>query len=113
MSDGLFADLGHVCVASGVGAEIDVDALPASEALRAAFDGDLRRELQATGGDDYELCFTAPVAMREAVEVAAREAGVSVTRIGRIVGGEGVSASTAGGVAWTADVGGYRHFRND
>lgn len=113
VSDGLFADLGHVCVASGVGAEIDVDALPASEALRAAFDGDLRRELQATGGDDYELCFTAPVAMRGAVEVAAREAGVSATRIGRIVGGEGVSASTAGGVAWTADVGGYRHFRND
>lgn len=113
VSDGLVADLGHVCVASGVGAEIDVDALPASAVLRAAFDGDLQRELQATGGDDYELCFTAPVSGREAVEQAARDAGVAVTRIGRIVAGRGVVASTAGGVAWTAHVGGYRHFRGN
>jgi len=113
VSDGLVADLGHVCVASGVGAQIDVDALPASDALLAGFDGDLRRELQATGGDDYELCFTAPVSVRDAVEDAARDAGVSVTRIGRIVAGERVAASTEGGVAWTAHVGGYRHFRGD
>lgn len=113
VSDGLVADLGHVCVASGVGAQLDVDALPTSEALRGAFDGDLRRELQATGGDDYELCFTAPVSMREDVARVAHEAGVAVTRIGRIVAGEGVAASTAGGVAWTAHVGGYRHFRGD
>ena len=113
VSDGLVADLGHVCVASGVGAQIDVDALPASDALLAGFDGDLRRELQATGGDDYELCFTASVSVRDAVEDAARDAGVSVKRIGRIVAGEGVAASTEGGVAWTAHVGGYRHFRGD
>ena len=113
VSDGLVADLGHVCVASGVGAQIDVDALPASDALLAGFDGDLRRELQATGGDDYELCFTASVSVRDAVEDAARDAGVSVKRIGRIVAGEGVAASTEGGIAWTAHVGGYRHFRGD
>jgi thiamine-monophosphate kinase len=111
VSDGLVADLGHVCVASGVGAQLDVDALPASDALLAGFDGDLRRELQATGGDDYELCFAAPVSRREAVERVARDAGVAVTRIGRIVAGEGVAGATEDGVAWTAHVGGYRHFR--
>ena len=60
VSDGVLADLAHVCAASGVGAEVDVDALPASEALRSMFEGDARRHVQATGGDDYELCFTAP-----------------------------------------------------
>lgn len=112
VSDGLVADLGHVCVASGIGAAIDVDALPASDVLRVEFDGDLRRELQATGGDDYEVCFTAPAAARDAIDAVARECGVSVSRIGRIVEGEGVAASTEGGVAWTAHVGGYRHFRD-
>jgi thiamine-monophosphate kinase len=111
VSDGLVADLGHVCVASGVGAEIDVDALPASNALLAAFHGDLRRELQAAGGDDYELCFTAPVAAREAVDALAQAAGVRVSRIGRMVEGQGVQARTSTGVAWTADIAGYKHFR--
>jgi len=111
VSDGLIADVGHVCEASGVGAEIDVDALPASDALQRAFDGELRRELQATGGDDYELCFTASQDMREAVERAVDQAGARVLRIGRIVEGSGVAARTGQGVAWTASVAGYRHFR--
>jgi thiamine-monophosphate kinase len=52
VSDGLLADLRHVCTASGVGARIDVDALPASDALRAYFGREQQRILQATGGDD-------------------------------------------------------------
>src|SRR5690606_28538736 len=46
VSDGLLADLGHVCAASGVGAEVAVDALPASPALCAAFDAAARLPLQ-------------------------------------------------------------------
>ncbi|UHQ19944.1 thiamine-phosphate kinase [Lysobacter sp. KIS68-7] len=111
VSDGLIADAGHICEASGVGAEIEVDALPASDAMQAAFDVELRRELQATGGDDYELCFTASQDMRETVERAANTAGTRVTRIGRIVEGSSVAARTAHGVAWTTGVAGYRHFR--
>src|SRR5690606_6797410 len=68
VSDGLLADLGHICAASGVGATIAVDDLPASEALRVLDgDGEQRRRWQASGGDDYELCFTAPLAQRDAV----------------------------------------------
>ncbi|HET7315614.1 thiamine-phosphate kinase [Salinisphaera sp.] len=59
ISDGLLSDLGHILAASAAGATIDVDALPCSPALaRYAPDPALRRRLQATGGDDYELCLS-------------------------------------------------------
>lgn len=106
VSDGLLADLAHVCRASGVGAEIDGDALPAGDALRAAFDADLRRTLQATGGDDYELCFTAPIAQRAALEALSRALALPLTRIGRIVPGTGVACA---GLPPGAMMG-YQHF---
>src|SRR6201999_436345 len=59
VSDGLVADLGHICRASGVRAEIDAQSLPASPELLSACTPDERRALQLGGGDDYELCFTA------------------------------------------------------
>jgi len=110
VSDGLLADLGHVCMASTVGAEVEIDALPASAALRSAFDEGSRRTLQATGGDDYELCFTTPAAMQTEVERAARAADVEIARIGRVVEGEGVAALDAGGKRWFPPRGGYAHF---
>jgi thiamine-monophosphate kinase len=110
VSDGLLADLAHICNASGAGAEVDVDALRASSALRAAFDGDARRGLQASGGDDYELCFSATPAMGDAVVRAAASVGVAVARIGRIVESEGVVAHVADGGAWSASSAGWRHF---
>jgi len=111
VSDGLLADLGHACRASGVGAEVNVDALPASPALRAAFDDEPRITLQATGGDDYELCFTAPAGMRDAVAAAAREAGVAATTIGRIVAGREVRVLRADGRACeVAGPAGHVHF---
>jgi len=105
VSDGLLADLGHLCLASGVGAEVEVDALPASTALVAAFDAQARRGLQATGGDDYELCFSAPPARREAIA-----AMPGTTRIGCIVAGDGVRAMTSAGVPWQPVHAGYQHF---
>ena len=105
VSDGLLADLGHLCVASGVGAEVDVDALPASTALVAAFDMQARRGLQATGGDDYELCFSAPPARREAIAALP-----GITRIGRVVAGGGVRAMTSAGAPWQPVHAGYQHF---
>ncbi|QIL21460.1 thiamine-phosphate kinase [Thermomonas sp. HDW16] len=109
VSDGLLADLGHVCNASGVGVQVDVDALPASEALRIAFDGEARRVPQATGGDDYELCLIAPSNMRATVQQVAASVDARVTRIGRVVDRQGVQAHTADGVAWSAPMG-WRHF---
>lgn len=110
VSDGLLADLGHVCAASGVGAEIEVDALPASPALQAGFDPVTRRNLQAAGGDDYELCFTAAIDQRDAIAGIAYSTGIAMTRIGRIVAGSGVHAALDDGAAWTPPSAGYVHF---
>jgi len=111
VSDGLLADLGHVCRASRVGAELDVDALPASDALIAEFDPATRRELQVAGGDDYELCFTAPKTARLAVRDAMDACDVSVTRIGRITGDAGnILLRDAAGATWPPPRAGYVHF---
>ena len=111
VSDGLLADLAHVCAASGAGAEIDIDALPASPGLMALAKDDAawRRLWQATGGDDYELCFTAPETAADAVAGAAAGIGARVTRIGRIVQGCGIRAR-AGGSDWHPAVAGHQHF---
>lgn len=110
VSDGVLADLGHVCDASGVGAELALDALPASPALLASFDAEARAGLQACGGDDYELCFTAPVSRREGVAALARAQSLALTRIGRIVEGRGVRALRADGRPWQPARAGYAHF---
>ncbi|HWG65891.1 MAG TPA: thiamine-phosphate kinase [Rhodanobacteraceae bacterium] len=110
VSDGLLADLGHVCAASKVAAEINADALPISSALAASFDAKTCRELALSGGDDYELCFTAPSAREtEVVEKLART-GCGATRIGRVVAGSGVRALDAN--ANEIEIGhvGWEHF---
>lgn len=110
VSDGLLADLGHVCKASGVGAEVDIDALPASPALSAAFDHATRRQLQATGGDDYELCFTAAQAGRPHIERISNDLGLAMTRIGSIRAGDVVHAQCSDGSDWSAVRNGHVHF---
>ncbi len=110
LSDGLLADLGHICRASAVAAELQLDALPASPALRAAFEASRRHALQTAGGDDYELCFTAPVPARAAIERVARDTGVALTRIGRIVAGDGVGVLDGHGDRWQPARAGYVHF---
>lgn len=91
VSDGLLGDLGHILKASNAGATLDLSvatSLIASCAGGAGtsgtFDAEKRLECVLAGGDDYELCFTAPQAARQAVHAAAQQAGTRVTRIGRI-----------------------------
>jgi thiamine-monophosphate kinase len=83
VSDGLLGDLAHVLRRSGVGAELQVDALPRSEVL-AALPGALQRDCTLAGGDDYELVFSAAPGDAARVAAAARSAQVAVTRIGRL-----------------------------
>ena len=110
VSDGLLADLDHICAASKVGAEIEADALPVSPALAASFDAKTCRDLALSGGDDYELCFTAPAAREmEIIETLAR-AGCGATRIGRIVAGSGVRALDASGNEIEIARAGWEHF---
>lgn len=109
VSDGLLADLGHICRASGVGAEIWLPSLPASDAL-LALQADERVTWQATGGDDYELCFTAAPSQREAIVRLGEDLDLPLTRVGRIIAGNEVVALDALGRPWRGARKGYEHF---
>jgi thiamine-monophosphate kinase len=98
VSDGLVADLGHLCAASGVAGVIDLDAVPRTHGSTAA--------QAASGGDDYELCFT--IAPDDRARLNDLPERVSV--IGRIEAGSGVSLRS-GGRAVELPRGGFRHFR--
>lgn len=89
VSDGLVADLGHLATRSACGIDVQWARVPQSSAL-AAIDPARRTAAILSGGDDYELAFTASPANREAVQSAARVAGVGVTRIGEAVAGPAV-----------------------
>lgn len=83
ISDGLVGDLGHILKSSHVGATLNADELPAGNMLRLQ-PIDVRRRFTLAGGDDYELCFTAPASRRDAILSAARSATTDVTRVGKI-----------------------------
>jgi thiamine-monophosphate kinase len=109
ISDGLVGDLGHILAASGVGATLDVDALPAGAVL-AMQPQDVRRRYCAAGGDDYELCFTAPAAHRDAILAAAMQAGTTVTRVGSIDAAPGLRLVDGQGTALDLTLAGFDHF---
>jgi thiamine-monophosphate kinase len=109
LSDGLVGDLGHVLRRSGVAAVVDVDALPRSAVL-AAQPAALQHECLLAGGDDYELLFTAPAALHDAVRAAGRQAGVAVTCCGRIEPGSGVRVVDGHGRVLDVRVQGFDHF---
>lgn len=111
LSDGLVADLGHVCETSGLGAEISAAALPLSPAASRALGA--KPELVRTvlsGGDDYELLFAADPASAGRVAGIARECDVPVTRIGHLGGGDRVVVVDAKGGEIGLETTGYRHF---
>jgi thiamine-monophosphate kinase len=82
ISDGLLGDLRHILKASRVNAEVLIDQLPASRTLSEQSES-LRRQCAANGGDDYELCFTAPKNKRAEIE-SLSTALLSLSRIGSI-----------------------------
>jgi len=109
ISDGLAGDVQHILAASRVGAVLDVDALPAGPALVRQPTA-LRRRFAAAGGDDYELCFTAPGANHDAILAAGAQCGVGVTRVGRIVAEPGLRWVDGNGNALELGLRGWDHF---
>ena len=85
VSDGLIADLGHICERSGVAAVVAIERLPVSPLMRRYREAPAARAALLGGGDDYELCFTAAPAKRAAVERAASRTRTRVTRIGCVI----------------------------
>lgn len=101
VSDGLFADLSKLLHASGAGGELLLECLPISDALSARFDESRSIEFALSGGDDYELCFTArPESVAELPDV---------TEIGRVIAGDGIACRRNGRLVEYENHG-YRHF---
>jgi thiamine-monophosphate kinase len=91
VSDGLLADLAHVCDVSNVRIEVNVARVPLSAALRNAWGATEAAIVRAaTAGDDYEIAFTAPVRQRAKILAAAKAARTRVTEIGVVTAGSGV-----------------------
>jgi thiamine-monophosphate kinase len=110
ISDGLLADLGHICEASKVGAEVDASMLPRSSALLDLFDDAVARNFALSGGDDYELCFTVSSQHVAAVQADLARLGCGATRIGRVVEGQGVRVRDADGQWVASEHRGWDHF---
>ena len=111
VSDGLVADVGHLCALAGVGAQLSVSLIPLSQATRAALDVEpnLLPELLSSG-DDYELVFTAPEGARDVLSRISSSVGVTITEIGSIVENPGVLVFDSDGSKIQFLKDGYQHF---
>ena len=107
ISDGLVQDLGHICKASHVGTKIEAALVPLSPATRSLSPA---IETVLTGGDDYELLFTAPPSAAGKLAAIAKETGTKITRIGEITKDPDVSVRDKNGAEIILPRTGYRHF---
>jgi thiamine-monophosphate kinase len=112
VSDGLVADLGHICEASGVGARIALDRLPLSAAATAALAGAPLESCARllSGGDDYEIVFTAPPDAAAEIVALAKALGIGVAELGEVLAKPGVDVVDAAGDSISLMRKGYRHF---
>jgi thiamine-monophosphate kinase len=109
VSDGLVQDLGHICRASDVGAVLQADAVPLSDAARAAGPDWLVTCL--TGGDDYEVLMAVPSEREAALQAAAATIGIAVTCVGHFTSGPPeVMVRRTSGETLTLERGGWSHF---
>ena len=114
LSDGLTGDLAHVLDASGVGADVELDRIPRAPALAQKLAGeerDLALACLLAGGDDYELCFTAPPSVRARLAATAVELALPVTRIGTITAEPGLRIRDEAGRALATLPQAFDHFR--
>jgi thiamine-monophosphate kinase len=111
VSDGLLADLDHICETSHVAAIVELERLPLSPAARhvVAAEPGIQSRLVA-GGDDYELLFAAPADAAERIAALSSQLGLPITMIGRIEAGAGVRLVDAAGQIIAVEAIGYRHF---
>lgn len=93
ISDGVVADVKHIAERSNIAIEIEVEQLPLSAELLAFCKGDRQQaqQLALSSGEEYELCFTAPAANRDALKAALAHTNVKYSCIGKVKAGSGLS----------------------
>lgn len=111
ISDGLVADLGHICERSGVGAQVAFDAIPCSPELVPLRGYEPVTRALLSGGDDYELCFTAPREQRGNIDAVSGELGLPLNLVGVIVPGMDVEVRDVQGRRINLEAKGFDHFR--
>lgn len=109
ISDGLSADLNHICTASEVGACLNLEAIPIDPLVQHYY-RDKSVDLALTGGDDYELCFTVPELKFDSLLSALKQAGVVCYPIGVIEKEPGLRVKTAENLYHEIVPKGYSHF---
>jgi len=110
ISDGLVQDLQHVLDASHCGAILEQASLPIHPSL-SGFESTIVQSAILHGGDAYELCFTAPVAARKAIEALSESQAVSLTRIGTVCAQQGLFLRQQDGQLNAAKGSGFDHFK--
>jgi thiamine-monophosphate kinase len=113
VSDGLTGDLGHILEQSGAGADIELAAVPRSpelERLLAGADRSVALDCLLGGGDDYELCFTAPPETAHRVAQVAAQTGAALTRIGTVTAARGLTIRDERGAPLPALPHAFDHF---
>lgn len=112
VSDGVLADYGHIAELSGVGGCIRLDVLPLSASFRghAAHLPAIPYQLALSGGEDYELCFTAHRSNREKIVDCVKKCGIEATRIGIVSSFPGVTAVNPDGSTYSDQTEGFNHF---
>jgi len=113
VSDGLLADFGHIAEMSAVGGSIRIDAIPVSPAFSIAAQKlpTAPHAFLLAGGEEYELCFTAPVANREKIADLMKNCGVGAVPVGIVTNSPGVTALLPDGTSYHPDIQGFNHFR--
>ncbi len=109
LSDGLIADLGHICQASNVGANVVLDSLPLSNIMRDNLLADDAINLALSGGDDYELLFTVSEDNKVGMETAMSHAGIAVTCIGQLNASQTIT-TTLNNKPVPINTAGFEHF---
>jgi thiamine-monophosphate kinase len=109
VSDGLLGDLGHVLSRSRLGAVIHATQLPLGPVL-AQQPADWQKDYALNGGDDYELCFTATPAQRDAVLSASQFTNTPVTRVGNLIPDSGLQVLDAAGKPLSFTTRSFDHF---
>lgn len=110
ISDGLLADVGHLCRSSDTGAEINLSAVPVSDLLKQRLTKQEALAMAMTGGDDYELLFTASHENEQSVLALCQKIGEPMCCIGTVTTGNKVICLDTEGVEITFDRDGYQHF---